>query len=106
MAAWAARDGCDPSPPTCACPTRSSGAPGRVATTTPRSFCTWWRAGPQLAGHPTGGDDGEVGGEVGGEDRTADPAAGGLASVAGHTTQDISAAELAWEFFQRHQLQP
>lgn len=36
----------------------------------------------------------------------ADPAAGGLASVAGHTTQDISATELAWQFFQRHQRQP
>lgn len=36
----------------------------------------------------------------------ADTAAGGLASVAGQTTDDISATELAWEFFQRHQLEP
>lgn len=36
----------------------------------------------------------------------ADTAAGGLASVAGTTTMDISATELAWEFFQRHQLDP
>lgn len=33
-------------------------------------------------------------------------ATGGFASSAGHTTQDISATELAWEFFQRHQLDP
>lgn len=36
----------------------------------------------------------------------ADTAAGGLASVAGRTTDDISATALAWEFFQRHQLDP
>ncbi|HMQ25203.1 MAG TPA: PHB depolymerase family esterase [Acidimicrobiales bacterium] len=36
----------------------------------------------------------------------ADTAAGGLASVAGRTTDDISATALAWEFFQRHQLNP
>lgn len=36
----------------------------------------------------------------------ADTAAGGLASVAGTTTMDISATELAWDFFQRHQLDP
>lgn len=36
----------------------------------------------------------------------ADTAAGGLASVAGQTTDDISATALAWEFFQRHQLDP
>ncbi|MBL8775128.1 MAG: prolyl oligopeptidase family serine peptidase [Acidimicrobiales bacterium] len=36
----------------------------------------------------------------------ADTSAGGLASVAGTTTMDISATELAWEFFQRHQLDP
>ena len=43
----------------------------------------------------------------GGDARTqADTAAGGLASVAGTTTMDISATGLAWEFFQRHQLEP
>lgn len=36
----------------------------------------------------------------------ADTAAGGLASVGGMTTDDISATALAWEFFQRHQLDP
>ncbi len=36
----------------------------------------------------------------------ADTATGGLASVAGQTTDDISATALAWEFFERHQLDP
>ena len=42
----------------------------------------------------------------GGAAAEADTAAGGLTSVAGTTTMDISATELAWEFFQRHQLDP
>ena len=42
----------------------------------------------------------------GGTAAAADTAAGGLASVAGTTTVDISATELAWEFFERHQRLP
>lgn len=44
--------------------------------------------------------------DAGGGRAQADTAAGGLASVAGQTTDDISATALAWEFFQRHQLDP
>jgi polyhydroxybutyrate depolymerase len=45
-----------------------------------------------------------IAGEGADEAAAADPAIGGLASVAGVTTQDISATELAWAFFQRHRL--
>lgn len=56
-----------------------------------------WPGTPLLGGRGGQGDGGGGG---------ADPAAGGLASVAGRTTDDISATELAWAFFERHRLDP
>jgi len=97
MAIWADRNGCSPDP-----------TDERVSDEV--TLRTWpdCAAGSEVnlyvvddGGHSWPGTD--LGG---GRHAAADPAVGGLASVAGRTTQDISATELAWEFFQRHQRQP
>lgn len=52
-----------------------------------------WPGSPVL----TGGDDPVT---------PIDPSGTNVGAAMGHTTDDISATELAWQFFERHQLQP
>lgn len=98
MAIWADRNGC-------------SADPVDEAVSDEVTLRTWPDCddGAEVAlyvveggGHSWPGTDLGAGPDDG---QAADPAVGGLASVAGHTTQDISATELAWAFFQRHQRQ-
>lgn len=97
MAAWAARDGCAP-----------TATEERVSDEVVRRSWPDCDGGTEVVLYLVeGGGHSWPGTALGGgseDGQTADPAAGGLASVAGHTTQDISATELAWAFFQRHQL--
>lgn len=96
MAVWAARNGCSADP-----------TEERVSDEVTLRSWPGCDGGAEVnlyvvddGGHSWPGTD--LGGSGAAE---ADPAVGGLASVAGHTTQDISATDLAWAFFQRHQLQ-